>query len=102
MSDFTPGARAEARSGKPGRRATKTRTLLRISGTGTRRYARRADPDPNPVNAPPTIDSGRCLGLKGKAPEATVAMLAVGLKPGGPLTPVDKVTYVLADAVAKS
>jgi hypothetical protein len=28
-------------------------------------------------------------------------MLVVGLKPGGPLKPVDKATYVLADAVAK-
>ena len=45
------------------------------------------------------IDSGRCAGLKGKTPEATIsAMLAVGSKPGGPFKRVDKGTYVLADA----
>jgi hypothetical protein len=45
------------------------------------------------------IDSGRCAGLKGKTPEATIsAMLAVGAKPGGPFKRVDKGTYALADA----
>jgi hypothetical protein len=45
------------------------------------------------------IDSGRCAGLKGKTPEATVsAMLALGSKPGGPFRRVDKGTYTLADA----
>ena len=45
------------------------------------------------------IDSGRCSGLKGKTPEATIsAMLAVGSKPGGPFKRVDKGTYTLADA----
>jgi len=45
------------------------------------------------------IDSGRCAGLKGKTPEATIsAMLAVGSKPGGPFKRVDKGTYGLADA----
>ncbi|MDP9231516.1 MAG: winged helix-turn-helix domain-containing protein [Actinomycetota bacterium] len=45
------------------------------------------------------IDSGRCAGLKGKTPEATIsAMLAVGSKPGGPFKRVDKGTYTLADA----
>jgi hypothetical protein len=49
------------------------------------------------------IDSGRCSGLKGKTPEATVAaMLAVGSKPGGPFRRVDKATYMLADDVAKA
>ena len=44
------------------------------------------------------LDSGRCSGLKGKTPEATIsAMLAVGSKPGGPFTRVDKGTYTLAD-----
>jgi hypothetical protein len=44
------------------------------------------------------IDSGRCAGLKGKTPEATIsAMLAVGSKPGGPFARVDKGTYTLAD-----
>jgi hypothetical protein len=44
------------------------------------------------------IASGRCAGLKGKTPEATIsAMLAVGSKPGGPFTRVDKGTYTLAD-----
>jgi HB1, ASXL, restriction endonuclease HTH domain len=44
------------------------------------------------------IDSRRCPGLKGKTPEATIsAMLAVGSKPGGPFTRVDKGTYALAD-----
>lgn len=43
------------------------------------------------------IDSGRCAGLKGKTPEATItAMLAVGSKPGGPFTRIDKGTYTLA------
>jgi hypothetical protein len=44
------------------------------------------------------VESGRCSGLKGKMPEATIsAMLAVGSKPGGPFARVDKGTYVLAD-----
>ena len=39
------------------------------------------------------INSGRCSGLKGKTPEATVAaMLAVGSKQGGPFKRVDKAT----------
>jgi hypothetical protein len=45
------------------------------------------------------LASGRCAGLKGKTPEATIsAMLAVGSKAGGPFTRVDKGTYTLADA----
>jgi hypothetical protein len=49
------------------------------------------------------IDSGRCAGLKGKTPEATIsAMLAVGSKPGGPFKRVDKGTYALADAATPS
>ena len=37
------------------------------------------------------IDSGRCSGLKGKTPEATIsAMLAVGAKTGGPFKRVGK------------
>ncbi len=45
------------------------------------------------------IESGRCSGLKGKTPEATIAaLLAVGAKPGGPFKRVDKSTYALADA----
>jgi hypothetical protein len=48
------------------------------------------------------IDSGRCAGLKGKTPEATIsAMLPVGSKPGGPFKRVDKGTYTLADAPAR-
>ncbi len=44
------------------------------------------------------IDSGRCAGLKGKTPEATIsAMLAVGSKRDGPFKRVDKGTYTLAD-----
>lgn len=47
------------------------------------------------------IASGRCAGLKGKTPEATItAMLAVGSKPGGPFKRVDKGTYALADTPA--
>jgi hypothetical protein len=47
------------------------------------------------------LASGRCAGLKGKTPEATIsAMLAVGSKPGGPFTRVDKGTYTLADPAA--
>ena len=45
------------------------------------------------------LASGRCAGLKGKTPEATIsAMLAVGSKPGGPFKRVGKGTYTLADA----
>ena len=45
------------------------------------------------------IDSGRCAGLKGKTPEATIsATLAVGSKPGGPFKRVDKGSYTLAEA----
>jgi hypothetical protein len=48
------------------------------------------------------INSGRCSGLKGKTPEATVAaMLAVGSKQGGPFKRVDKATYTLADGSAQ-
>jgi hypothetical protein len=47
------------------------------------------------------LASGRCVGLKGKTPKATIsAMLAVGSKPGGPFTRVDKGTYTLADAAS--
>jgi hypothetical protein len=47
------------------------------------------------------LASGRCTSLKGKTPEATIsAMLAVGSKPGGPFTRVDKGTYTLADTTA--
>ena len=43
------------------------------------------------------LASGRCAGLKGKTPEATItAMLAVGSKPGGPFARVEKATYTLA------
>ena len=49
------------------------------------------------------INSGRCSGLKGKTPEATVAaMLAVGSKQGGPFKRVDKATYTLANGSARS
>src|SRR5581483_38329 len=49
------------------------------------------------------LASGRCAGLKGKTPEATIsAMLAVGSKPGGPFSRVDKGTYTLADSAGTS
>jgi hypothetical protein len=49
------------------------------------------------------IDSGRCSGLKGKTPEATIsAMLAVGSKPGGPFKRVDKDTHTLADVPTRA
>src|SRR5579864_8225545 len=48
------------------------------------------------------LASGRCAGLKGKTPEATIsAMLAVGSKPGGPFVRVDKGTYTVADTASK-
>src|SRR5919201_4474836 len=48
------------------------------------------------------IESGRCPGLKGKTPEATIAaMLAVGSKAGGPFKRVDKGTYALSNTPAK-
>ena len=44
------------------------------------------------------LDSGRAR-LGGKTPEQTItAMLAVGSKPGGPFTRVNKGTYALAEA----
>jgi hypothetical protein len=47
------------------------------------------------------IESGRTR-LAGKTPEQTItAMLAVGSKPGGPFTRVDKGTYTLADAAVE-
>jgi HB1, ASXL, restriction endonuclease HTH domain len=49
------------------------------------------------------LASGRCAGLKGKTPEATIsAMLAVGSKPGGPFNRVDKGTYTLSDSAGTS
>jgi HB1, ASXL, restriction endonuclease HTH domain len=49
------------------------------------------------------LASGRCAGLKGKTPEATIsAMLAVGSKPGGPFTRIDKGTYALADSAGSA
>jgi len=49
------------------------------------------------------LASGRCAGLKGKTPEATIsAMLAVGSKPGGPFTRVGKGTYALTGTPATS
>ena len=48
------------------------------------------------------LASGRCAGLKGKTPEATItALLAVGSKPGGPFARVGKGTYTLADSPSK-
>ena len=48
------------------------------------------------------LASGRCAGLKGKTPEATItAMLAVGSKPGGPFARVDKGTYALAESAKR-
>src|SRR5579862_8684752 len=47
------------------------------------------------------LASGRCAGLKGKTPEATIsAMLAVGSKPGGSFARVDKGTYTVADTAS--
>jgi hypothetical protein len=47
------------------------------------------------------IESGRCAGLKGKTPEATIsAMLVVGSKAGGPFKRVDKGTYTLAETTS--
>ena len=49
------------------------------------------------------LASGRCAGLKGKTPEATIsAMLAVGSKPGGPFARIDKGTYTLAASASAS
>jgi HB1, ASXL, restriction endonuclease HTH domain len=59
------------------------------------------EPLPAKEIAKRVLASGRCAGLKGKTPEATIsAMLAVGCKPGGPFTRVAKGTYTLADAPA--
>jgi HB1, ASXL, restriction endonuclease HTH domain len=49
------------------------------------------------------LASGRCAGLRGKTPEATIsAMLAVGSKKGGPFARVDKGTYTVADTAIKT
>jgi hypothetical protein len=49
------------------------------------------------------LASGRCAGLKGKTPEATIsAMLAVGSKPGGAFARVDKGTYTVSDTASKA
>jgi hypothetical protein len=45
------------------------------------------------------LATGRCAGLKGKTPEATIrAMLAVSSKPGGPFARAEQSTYTLANA----
>ncbi len=47
------------------------------------------------------LASGRCAGLKGKTPDATIsAMLAVGSKAGGPFARVDKGTYSVTDTAS--
>jgi hypothetical protein len=47
------------------------------------------------------LASGRCAGLKGKTPEATIsAMLAVSSKPGDPFARVAKGTYTVADGAS--
>ena len=57
------------------------------------------EPLPAKEVAKRVLASGRCAGLKGRTPEATIsAMLAVGSKPGGPFARVGKGTYTLADA----
>jgi hypothetical protein len=49
------------------------------------------------------LASDRCAGLKGKTPEATIsAMLAVGSKPGGAFTRVDKGTYTVTHTASKT
>jgi hypothetical protein len=65
--------------------------ILREAGT----------PMPAKEIAKQVLASGRCAGLKGKTPEATIgAMLAVGSKPGGPFKRVGKGTYALREAPA--
>ncbi len=52
------------------------------------------EPLPAKEIATRVLASGRCAGLKGKTPEATIsAMLAVGSRPGGPFTRVAKGTF---------
>jgi hypothetical protein len=59
------------------------------------------EPLPAKEIAKRVLDSGRTR-LAGKTPEQTItAMLAVGSKPGGPFTRVDKGTYTLADTAAE-
>jgi hypothetical protein len=75
--------------------------FMELSRRGVRRSRVTALVSPlNPAlwEGPPSLASGRCAGLKGKTPEATISvMLAVGSKPGGPFTRVDKGSYTLAD-----
>jgi hypothetical protein len=48
------------------------------------------------------LASGRCAGIKGKTPEATIrAMFAVGSKPGEPFARVDKGTYTVSDTASQ-
>jgi hypothetical protein len=74
----------------------------RIGETGGDRHpARRREPLKAKEIAKSVIDSGRCEGLKGKTPEATIsAMLAVGSKLGGPFKRVDKGSYTLAETAS--
>lgn len=74
----------------PKSKSTKTVTADLLATAG--------EPLPAKEIAKRVIESGRCTGLKGKTPEATIsAMLTVGSKPGGPFKRVGKGTYTLAD-----
>lgn len=75
--------------------STKTVTLDLLRQAG--------EPLPAKEIAKRVIASGRCTGLKGKTPEATIsAMLAVGSKPGGPFKRVGKGTYTAADSATET
>ena len=80
---------------------TTTATTKRASAKEVAIDVLRTAGEPLPAKeiAKRVLASGRCAGLKGKTPEATIsAMLAVGSKPGGPFTRVDKGTYTLPDS----
>src|SRR5205814_8333059 len=85
---------------RPLRRATKATGRGEAAKQGAIDVLRKAgEPLHAKELAKRVLASGRCAGLKGKTPEATIsAMLAVGSKPGGPFARVDKGTYTLTDS----
>lgn len=84
MAASTPRTRGSAGNGESAKQVAID--VLRTAG----------EPLPAKEIAERVIGSGRCTGLKGKTPAATIAaMLTVGSKPGGPFIRIGKGTYTL-------
>ena len=89
MATNTPRTRGPASNGESAKQVAID--VLRTAG----------EPLPAKEIAKRVIASGRCTGLKGKTPAATIAaMLAVGAKPAGPFTRIDKGTYTIAGTLS--